>query len=69
MKAIKEMLMRLFIPGYTDRKVQAIHHDTEVAINDINLATDRFNGVLEQNGFTMQIYVAVGGSAHKKGGK
>lgn len=67
MKAIKEMFKRLFIPGYTDKQVEAIHHDTQKAIESVNKTTKRFNSVLEENGFTMQIYVAVGGKHSTKG--
>lgn len=67
MKAIKEMFKRLFIPGYTDKQVRAIDNDTENVIESVNKTTKRFNSVLEENGFTMQIYVAAGGKHSSKG--
>lgn len=61
MKAFKEMLKQLFIPGYTDKKVKEIHKDTLEKIEGASGTSARYNALLKKNGVTMQIVIAAGG--------
>lgn len=66
MKAIKEMLKKLFSASYTDRKVAEIHEDTEKKLAETSQAVARYNSLLKKNGVTMQIVIAAGGDhGHK----
>lgn len=64
MKAFKEMLKQLFVPGYTDKQVKAVHKDTLEKLQQVDKAADSYNKLLKKNGVTMQIVIAAGGEHH-----
>lgn len=60
LKKMSEALKRLFLPKYTDRKVNAIYDE---ALNDLGNSgetIERYNRLLEANGVVMRIAIASG---------
>lgn len=57
---IVEDLKRLFIPHYTDKKVQAIHEETEKSLTETAEVSKRYNALLKKNGVTMRIAIVAG---------
>lgn len=55
-----EDLKRLLIPHYTDKKVAAIHKETEEALTKTAVVSERYNKLLKKNGVTMRIAIATG---------
>lgn len=61
MRSLREIVKTIFVPSYTDKKVEAIHDDTQKKLDDANEAVKRYNELLKKNGVTMQIVIAAGG--------
>jgi len=57
---MKEDLKRLFVPHYTDKKVDAIHQETEKIASETTVVSTRYNKLLKKNGVTMRIAIAAG---------
>ena len=57
---MKEDFKRLFIPHYSDRKVDAIHKETEKSLTETAEVSRRYNALLKKNGVTMRIAIVAG---------
>jgi len=57
---IMEDLKRLLIPHYTDKKVAAIHKETEAMLAQAAIVSERYNKLLKKNGVTMRIAIVTG---------
>lgn len=55
-----EGLKMLFVPKYTDKKVEAISHETEKLLAEAAKTAARYNRLLKKNGVTMRIAIATG---------
>ena len=65
-KKMTESLKRLFIPHYTDKKVDKIYDE---ALSDLGISGEsiaRYNKLLKANGVVMRIAIASGHAEHKK---
>jgi hypothetical protein len=55
-----DRLKMLFVPKYTDRKVEAISSETERLLAEAAVTAARYNRLLKKNGVTMRIAIATG---------
>jgi hypothetical protein len=55
-----DRLKMLFIPKYTDKKVEAISSETERLLAEAAVTAARYNRLLKKNGVTMRIAIATG---------
>jgi len=55
------LLKKLFIPSVTDDQVEAINAESRAILVDANARAKRHKALLDQNGFTLRIYIATGG--------
>jgi len=55
-----EDLKKLFVPHYSDRKVEAIHRETEKSLTETAEVSKRYNALLKKNGVTMRIAIVAG---------
>lgn len=63
---IMEAAKKLFIPGYSDRKVAVIHRETSEILKESASTSRRYNKILKANGVTMRIAIVAG---HAEKGK
>lgn len=59
-KKMTETLKRLFLPHYTDKKVDAINAEAHRSLNESGETIARYNALLKQNGVVMRIAIATG---------
>lgn len=57
---IMDRLKMLFVPKYTDKKVEAISGETERLLAEAAKTAARYNRLLKKNGVTMRIAIATG---------
>lgn len=57
---IVEMMKRLLLPGYTDKKVKAINRESQEILAESAVVAKRYNALLKKNGVTMRIAIAAG---------
>jgi hypothetical protein len=60
LSSIMESLKMLFVPKYTDKKVDAINLETQKLLADAAKTAARYNRLLKKNGVTMRIAIATG---------
>jgi hypothetical protein len=58
------MIKRIFFPSVTDNEVKAINAKSLELLEDTSKTAKRHKELLEQNGFSLRIYIASGGDKH-----
>lgn len=66
LKRMSEALKRLFIPHYTDKKVNAIYDEALSDLGNSGETIARYNKLLKANGVVMRIAIAAGHGEEKK---
>lgn len=60
LKKMTEQIKRLFIPHYTDKKVNAIYDEALSDLGNSGETIARYNRLLKANGVVMRIAIAAG---------
>lgn len=61
---IIELLRKVLLPSYTDKRVDEINAENKKAFDDTAETAKRHAELLRKNGVTLRIFIAAGGDKH-----